>query len=522
MEGFLNENMKNENITADHSNNEIKETGNSENILKRQDITIILGSLLLGILFNILFYKKSLGISYPIFVMAFYGVLMWVFRGRIKYRLGFAGFMGLAVLLLSLTYLIFSNPIFRVLNFLAVPIVLIIQTILMTEANMYKWHSIRFLYDIANGIFVRTLSHVFKPFRMVSKQAQKRTNPHQYVLAGKVLIGILLSLPLLCIVVVLLSSADDIFRHWVEIIPDFLEALSIGDLIAQLIILLIVGSVAFSYLWSLFYEKKAQNTAVDEPFNRFIDPVILITVLVMLNLIYVVFTFLQFAYLFGAAGKILPPDVTYSEYARRGFFELIFVTLINLGLLIGGINFARKESSILERILKVLYLLLIGCTMVMLLSAHFRMSFYEMAYGFTHLRVLTHAFMVFIFLLLVAASVKVLCEQISLMKLYIVIAVSSYVIVNYINIDAIIAKNNMKREKLDARYLTTLSYDAVPYMVDLLEYEDEAVAQEIENHLYIIKQELEEKNDWQSFNISKFIAKKTLSEKHLKYEALSR
>lgn len=522
MESFQYENIKNDNKTTADNRNEINKAGNSENTVSRQDITIILGSLFLGILFNILFYRKSLGISYPVFVLAFYGVLMWIFRDRIKYRLDIACFMGLAVLLLSLTYLIFSNPVFRVLNFLAVPIMLIIQTILITKANLFKWHSVRFLYDIMNGIFVRTFVHVFKPFRMVSKQAQNRTNPQQYALAGRVLFGILLSLPLVSIVVALLSSADDIFRNWVEVIPALIEAFSIGDFIAQLIILIIVGSVVFSYLWSLYYEKKDRNTAVEEPLKRFFDPVILITVLVMLNVIYVIFTSLQFAYLFGAVGEILPPDVTYSEYARRGFFELIFVTLINLGILIGGINFAKKESVTVERILKVLYLLLIGCTMVMLLSAHFRMSFYEMAYGFTYLRVLTHAFMVFIFVLLIAASIKIIREQVSLMKLYIVISVSAYVIVNYINIDVIIAKNNIRRDRLDARYITSLSYDAVPYMVDLLEYEDEAVAQKIENHLYLVRQELEEKNDWQSFNISEFIAKKTLTEKQLEYEALYR
>ena len=92
--------------------------------------------------------------------------------------------------------------------------------------------------------------------------------------------------------------------------------------------------------------------------------------------------------------------------------------------------------------------------------------------------------------------------------------------VNYINIDVIIAQNNIKREKIDADYLTSLSYDAVPHMVELLDNNDEDTAQRIENHLYNIKEELKYKNDWQSFNISKNIAKAVLSKYELEYKAV--
>jgi len=99
----------------------------------------------------------------------------------------------------------------------------------------------------------------------------------------------------------------------------------------------------------------------------------------------------------------LPSDFTYAEYARRGFFELIAVTLINFSILLSCIGFARKGSKLIDRAVRILYSLLVACTLVMLFSAHFRMSLYEEAYGYTYLRMLTHAFMVFLFVLFLIA-----------------------------------------------------------------------------------------------------------------------
>jgi FlaA1/EpsC-like NDP-sugar epimerase len=77
---------------------------------------------------------------------------------------------------------------------------------------------------------------------------------------------------------------------------------------------------------------------------------------------------------------------------------------------------------------------LVACTMVMLLSAHFRMSLYEQEYGYTYLRVFTHAFMLFIFAILVVTLIKVWKENFLLLKSYIVISIVAYLAINYFTI----------------------------------------------------------------------------------------
>ena len=83
-------------------------------------------------------------------------------------------------------------------------------------------------------------------------------------------------------------------------------------------------------------------------------------ILISLNIIYLVFSIIQFRYLFMNAGKTL--DFDYATYARTGFFQLMFVSFINLVLL----KITRESKGKLIQILKIL---LIIFTMIIVISA---------------------------------------------------------------------------------------------------------------------------------------------------------
>ncbi len=500
-------------------NSEINGVDSEENMVKKQNIFLLVGSVILAIVFNILFYDKRLGISYPIFVLAFYGVIIFVLRDKIMFKANFGMLLTVPIIMLSFTYLFFSNEIFIFFNFLIIPVLILMQTLLITNNNVYKWFDARFIIDLLNAMFIRTLSYVFKPFILISKIIKNKTGARKVSVVSKVVIGLILSVPLSAIVISLLSEADDVFGHWVKGITDMFINLNMEDFIAQLIIGLLVGAVIFSYLWSLYNDNNKQpdkNLNENIQIKKVWDPIVVLTMLISVNLIYVIFTVIQFTYLFGSVSSLLPEGVTYAEYARRGFFELIVVTLINVSILTGIINFTRKENVIVAKVLKILNSLLVACTMVMLLSAHFRMSLYEEAYGYTYLRVFTHAFMIFIFAILTATLIKVWKESFSLLKSYMVIGITAYVAINYFNADAFIVNNNIKRfnnpqiNVIDTQYLSYLSDDAVPYLVELLESSDTQVSEDIRHQLFIRKERLKEKNDWQSFNLSHYRAKKIL------------
>jgi hypothetical protein len=503
--------------------NEVDTLANEENLVKKENICILIGSVILAIVFNILFYQKELGVSYPIFVLFFYSALMFTLRDKIEFKINFGTLLTIPIVMLSLTYLFFSNWIFLTLNFLIIPVLIAAQTLLITNNNDYKWFDIRFILDLINAMFARTLVHIPKPFKLISKMIRSKTKSEgKASIVSKVIIGLLLSIPLVAIIIALLSEADIVFNEWMSHISDLLKNVKAEDMIAQLTIGLIVGMIIFSYIWSLYYKKDrlSGKTIKDNiEIKKVWDPVIVLTMLTMVNVIYVVFTVIQFTYLFGGIDLLLPQGVTYAEYARRGFFELVAVTLINVSIMTSVINFTKNENKKVATALKILNTLLVAFTMVMLVSASTRMSLYEETYGYTYLRVFTHAFMIFIFVMLIATLIKVWKESFPLLKSYIVVAIIAYLAINYFNADVFIVKNNIRRYEaniggqVDTYYFINLSFDAVPYMVKLLDDKNTEVSSSIRDQLESRKNSLADDNDWQSFNLSKFKAKKVLIEK---------
>ncbi|ODA42362.1 DUF4173 domain-containing protein [Desulfosporosinus sp. BG] len=496
----------------------IEQKEDAENTLfKKKDMNILICSILLGVLFDILFYNKPLGISYPLFVIAFYVAFLWNLRPIMSFRISFGWLLTIPIVALSSTYFIFTNQIFAVLNFLIIPFLIIAQTILISEENKYNWYDSRFMMDIFSGVFNRAFSCTSKPFIIGLSSLRIRKRHKKYDVLQKVLIGLGFSIPLLMIIISLLSSADRVFSHFIAEITSSFETINIAIFSLQAMIALVITIIAFSYIWSFTNSNsnlKNQQHEVRETNPSGWDPIISITILSVINCVYVVFAIIQFAYLFASVNNALPPDFTYAEYARRGFFELLMITLINFGLLLSSISFTQKDSKLVARTVQLLHSLLIICTVVILLSAYFRMSLYEAAYGYTYLRVLTHFFMIFLGVLFLIAFYKIWNEHMSLLKPYIVITIVAYMIINFSNIDVLIANKNINRYletgKLDTYYLRNLSYDSIPELVNLLDVQKPS--REIREYLVEQQKKLSKKQSWQSFNLSQHKAKEVLAQ----------
>ena len=76
------------------------------------------------------------------------------------------------------------------------------------------------------------------------------------------------------------------------------------------------------------------------------DGIITLTVLLLFNIVYILFIAVQFKYFFSGT---LEDGFTYAEYARRGFFELLFVTLINLSITIAVITLTKTVYGLLKK-----------------------------------------------------------------------------------------------------------------------------------------------------------------------------
>lgn len=484
--------------------------------LKRRRRLLLVPALLLGILFDYFFYGKPLGVSYPLYVLLLYGAFFYALRGEAVPKPGAGRLLFLPVFALALTFALYVNRGFMVLNFLLLPLLLIAHTVIAAGGNRFAWCDIRFVADILEGLFGRTLGNIAAPFRALKELLPAGTEPGRYETVKKVAAGLAVSAPLLLVVVLLLSSADVVFGHYLGRLPEFLGEIINAETVWRIIFGLAVAVIAFAYIYSFMAQA---GTARSEPapltIKPWLDPVTAITVLVMVNLVYTAFAVIQFSYLFGGGGAALPAGFTYAEYARQGFFQLLVVAVINLSLLAGTVAFVKKEGKTVNGSVRFFMSLLVVSTLVMLYSAHYRLSLYEAAYGYTYARLLAHAFMLYLLVLLSIFAVRVWKENINLLQACIVVTLGAYIILNFTGIDTLIARNNIERYqatgKIDPYYLTILAHDAVPQLARLVDDEDEEVAAVIRSNLYVRKMQLSREPQWQSFNYFRYRAARVLA-----------
>ena len=407
------------------------------------------------------------------------------------------------------------------LNILTLPWLIVLQTILVTGTNSFKWYSPGIIADLLFGAFARCLIHIAKPFRVFGSIVRSKKDGGKKSIAVRVVAGLAVALPILLVLLLLLASADMVFGKLVEKLPEFLNSLNAADILGKALLTFFIFLVSFSFIWSLKLKEKftgnenelISGKSADE--KRRWDPVILITATACIDLLYVIFVIIQFAYLFGRSG--LPEGFTYSEYARKGFTELILVSLLNIGFLGLTLTYAKKGTRGMDITFRILNTITVCCTYVILLSAYYRMLMYEEAYGFTFLRIMTQAFMIFLFVLFSIALAGVWNDRVPLLKSFIAVAVVAFTIINYINVDAVIARKNVDRYfvtgEIDLYYLNSLSKDAASELVRLADADDPEVAEDAAKMLEDLKERQIEHPDWQSFNLTEVRAKRAIEKK---------
>lgn len=489
---------------------------------KRYEKMLIL-ALLFGLVSQYLFVGASAGISVMVFVLGFYGLFFYSIKGRMG---GFEKWQGQAssgwllfipIFLLTLTYAIYNNQLFRQLNLFALFALIVSQTVLMTSSSVRPWYRGVFYTELLFLALIKPFAFIGVPFSLLNerwkgKEAGERGTRSKL---GKISLGLALSAPILIVVVALLASADEIFLSWLLEIPNVMGRFSLGNGLWRIIVALFFAFYAFCYIWGLLFNKavpaanKAAGVSTPGTVQSYVriefDPITTGTLLISINLVYVLFVAIQFSYLFGAANGLLPDGAAYAEYARRGFAELIMVALINVVLLMCGLHLIRRTSAAAERIRKLSLTVLIGCTIIMLISAYSRLSLYEEAYGYTQTRLLVHGFMLYLGVLLVIAMIRIWKERFSMGKVYICVSIIAFVFMNYVNLDAQIAANNGERyertRKIDVAYLGTLSTDAMPALRKLqADHPKLAGLQEVIEQL---QEKAHRHTKWQSWNLSR-------------------
>lgn len=300
--------------------------------------------------------------------------------------------------------------------------------------------------------------------------------------------GLFLAIPVLAVFIALFSSADAIFASltsdlfgWQIDLGELPVRLSVAFLVSWIVAgLLGVAAGAADLDWpSNPPQMKSLGAAVAEPLP--IAPRLgvteAVTILVAVDLLFAVFVSLQVAYLFGGLDTLAAGGITYANYARRGFFELVAVTCLAGGLVAGlhAIVLHRTRAFVAAAIGLALL------ASVILVSAALRLSLYQDAYGWTELRFYIDATIAWLGLGMVAAVVLLVRDRMRwLVHAMTISAVVILVLANAIGAQRHVADANVARllnpslvppdgrRGLDIDYALTLGDDAVPALVAAL------------------------------------------------------
>lgn len=300
-----------------------------------------------------------------------------------------------------------------------------------------------------------------------------------------VLRGLLLALPALIVLALLLSSADPIFKERVGTLLDiFRPEKWVEYLLRGFYILLLAYVLTGIFAHVLAKSQQEKLIGVEKPWLQpFLGWIEAVIVLGAVDLLFLFFVALQFQYFFGGEANVNAAGFTYSEYARRGFGELVWVALISLLIFLGLAAVTRRSEAWQRRLFSGLGILLVALVAVMLASAYQRLVLYEAAYGFTRLRTYTHVFMAWLGVLLLATVVLDLIGRRRAFGLTALAAAAGFVLtLAVMNVDGFIVNQNVARlgdhaiitiegeamsdgRTLDLAYLDNLSDDAVPALL---------------------------------------------------------
>jgi hypothetical protein len=278
-------------------------------------------------------------------------------------------------------------------------------------------------------------------------------------------LGLVAALPIVVVFGGLLMDADPVFDR---ILSDHL-ALRLDAVTPHLLAMLRWGWIAAGVIAAIVWTTTAAPPlAIPTPGRGRLGLGEVGTVLAVVDLLFASFVLVQFRVLFGGAAFVRAVSgLSYAEYARSGFFQLVAVAALSLPLLLaadwvlGGRDRGRLRRF---RILALVMLLLLD---VMLASALYRMRLYTLEYGLTELRFYTTAFMGWLVLVFGWCAATVLRGR---RERFAPGAVAAGALMlgalNLLNPDALIARTNLGRvaagREVDAAYIAGLSADALP------------------------------------------------------------
>ena len=435
-------------------------------------------------------YKNTAGITYPFFAI---GSLLFFFLCMKKLGISVKKdsiFLVISIILLGISTCLTNDA--RIIFFNKLGLFLLLMCFMIHQfCRDIKWDMGKYMGSILLSCF-GSIGKMVQPFKDGNEYRKEKEG------FGKgmyVVLGLCIGIPLVMVVLFLLMSADLVFEQMVD---GFLKDVNLGDFFKVGLLVIVV----FFFVYGLLVWFLEKNLSDEVKNKRTGEPILAITVTSVLTLVYLLFCGIQIFSLF-LGNMELPTGYTYAEYARRGYFELLTVVILNCILVLVGMKRFR-ESFMLKAILTAMSC----CTYIMIASSALRMIMYINMYHLTFLRILVLWSLTVLTLLLTGLIIQIYNENFGLFRYCMTVVTVFYLGLSFAHPDYWIAKYNvahMEEEYTDFYYLRRLSADAAPIMAEAFDEEEETLIR-----YKAMRTDDIEDMDWRTFNVSVFVAKNKL------------
>lgn len=441
--------------------------------MSKKDYVFMILGLVAAILGVALSFWGGMKLGFTISVVLIFGIVTaYLFQGKLTVYGTICGILTL------LEAGVFSYTVDALVNGFLVIAIFITAAIWFSSLRGYTENSGDF--SLVPHVFASTFGI---SFGSIGKTFNGMFNSENKKVSGvwKVLVGILVSVPLLAIIIVLLSSADSAFEALLGNIAD-----NIGKALLQILVGVITAPLLLSYMAGLRNTTKEGHTVEQK---KGLSSPFVISFLAMLSLVYILYLFSQLAYLINGFAGILPQETTYAEYARRGFFEISFISGLNFLVLFLVLIITKKKEEKLPVVVTIESLFIALMNLFLVSTAMAKMLMYIKAYGLTQFRICTTGIMIFFGIVTIALIFRLFIKKVRVLRVAVVTAALVLLVLGYGDMDSKICAHNIKlyragiTETNDCEVMYHLGLPGVPYLIDVYENDtsdSEKVMAEIE------------------------------------------
>ncbi|MGA4846295.1 DUF4173 domain-containing protein [Streptomyces sp. G5(2025)] len=280
--------------------------------------------------------------------------------------------------------------------------------------------------------------------------------------AGPAMRAVAMAAALLLVFGALFAGADAAFA---DLLGDLIPDTSLAGAPVRLL-LLVVGAVGALAAAHVAASPLRWDRLVVEP-GRARGRMEWALPLIVLNVLFAAFNAVQLAVLFGGYDTVLDrTGLSYSAYARQGFWQLLLATLLTLLVIVFALRWAPRDGAKDRSLVRAVLGTLCALTLVVVASAVRRMDMYVEAYGLTRLRISVVAVELWLGVIILLIMAAGIWGARWLPRAVAASAAAGVLAFGLMSPDAVIAERNVHRYentgKLDLDYARQLSADAVP------------------------------------------------------------